>query len=141
MSEQLTTVIGILEDTAERMRLIGSGAVLGAVEPLRGYRPGYIQKCFSDTVRIASEIIDGLGGLPFLYEDSETNQQVRTVARTILSYNHSLDIWIFNTSPTGTVIRHRDQYIEVACTTPEIRQNYLAALEAQSPTPLHPRAV
>lgn len=141
-TEQLTTVIGMLEDTVERMRLLEGGVPPPEfVEPLRGFGPGFVQALFSDTIHIASEVIDGLGGLPLRYEDSKTRQQVHTVVRTILSYNPHQDMWTFATSPNGTPLSPGDGMIEVHCTTPEIRQNHEAALEASAAAPLHPRAV
>ncbi|MCA9330581.1 hypothetical protein KC957_00910 [Candidatus Saccharibacteria bacterium] len=138
--EQLAVVVDILASTAERIQLL-HGAVIGPVlvNPIRGFSPEAMGQLTRDTISTASELIGRLGGISLAYQDDKTGQQSRHIAYSINSYDPAHDLWEFMANPHG-MLPEPGAFVEVRCTTPELRTAYLMGRLQDAPyIPLHPR--
>ena len=133
-------VVDVLASTAERLRLFSGSAMAPVlVEPLQGFAPDFMGQLAKETISIASDIIGQLGGLSLAYRDGQTGQISRQTAYGIASYDPGRDKWAFIANPHG-MQPIGDSFVEVACSTDELRIAYLdGRLADAADSPLHPR--
>jgi len=103
-TQYLTEIIGILEASGERMGTVGEGSTYPVIgTALRGITPRSMQLVFSETMRVASEILDVLGGMPLSHDDERTGIKTEKIVFDIAGFDAEAKSWHLVALPDGNL--------------------------------------